>query len=253
VRIPSAFCGIAGFKPAHGTYPADGVFPLSTTLDHVGFHAPRVSDLARIHSALGYATLPAPSGLHIGVARSDVEAADDDVRQAIESAIDRLATAGATVVDVGWPDAEQTFVASTGIMFSEAAAIHAAQLAEHADRYGADIRARLEMGAALTGPQVAAAHRLRSQLIGEVQATLAGVDVIASPTVPIVAPRLVDAADPALAPRIVANTRLGNVVGLPALTLPAPTDGAPIGLQLLGASNAETLACGVWAEDMLAG
>lgn len=253
VRIPSAFCGIAGFKPAHGTYPADGVFPLSTTLDHVGFHAPLVSDLARIHSALGHATLPAPSGLRIGVARSDVEAADDEVRQAIEAAIDRLAAAGATVVDVGWPDAEQTFVASTGIMFSEASAIHASQLAEHADRYGADIRARLEMGAALTGPQVAAAHRLRSQLIGEVQATLAGVDVIASPTVPIVAPLLVDAGDPALAPRIVANTRLGNVVGLPALTLPAPTDGPPIGLQLLGVSNAETLACGVWAEDVLSG
>ena len=253
VRIPSAFCGIAGFKPAHGTYPADGVFPLSTTLDHVGFHAPTVADLTRVHTALGYSTATPPQQLRIGVARSDVEAADDEVRHAIETAIDRLAAAGASVVDVGWPDAEQTFVASTGIMFSEAAAIHAAQLAAHADRYGADIRTRLEMGAALTGPQVAAAHRLRSQLIAEVEATLAGVDVIVSPTVPIVAPLLVDAADPALAPRIVANTRLGNVVGLPAVTLPAPTDGAPVGLQLLGPTNAPTLACALWAEGVLAG
>ncbi len=251
VRIPSAFCGIAGFKPAHGTYPADGVFPLSTTLDHVGFHAPTVSDLGRVHAALGHPVSDAPAQVRIGVARSDVEAADDQVRHAIESAIDRLAEAGAIVTDVEWPDAEETFVASTGIMFSEAAAIHAEQLAVHADRYGADIRARLEMGAALTGPQVAAAHRLRRQLIAEVQATLAQVDVIVSPTVPIVAPRLVDAADPALAPRIVANTRLGNVVGLPAVTLPAPTTGAPVGLQLLGAVNAATLGCAIWAEEML--
>ena len=156
------------------------------------------------------------------------------------------------MVDVAWPDAEETFVASTGIMFSEAAAIHRAHLAEHADRYGADIRARLEMGAALTGPQVAAAHRLRSQLIAEVRATLGDVDVIVSPTVPIVAPLLADAADPALAPRIVANTRLGNVVGLPAATLPAPTDGPPVGLQLLGASNAQTLSYAAWAEAALA-
>lgn len=252
VRIPSAFCGIAGFKPAHGTYPADGVFPLSTTLDHVGLHAPTIADVVRVHTALGHATASAPQQLRIGVARSDVVAADDEVRQAIEAAIDRLAAAGAAVVDVAWPDAEETFVASTGIMFSEAAAIHAAQLAQHADRYGADIRARLEMGAALAGPQVAAAHRLRRQLIGEVQATLADVDVIVSPTVPIVAPLLADAADPALPPRIVANTRLGNVVGLPAATLPAPTDGPPVGLQLLGATNAGTLACGAWAEAALA-
>lgn len=255
VRIPSAFCGIAGFKPAHGTYPADGVFPLSATLDHVGFHAPTIAEVIEIHMALGAnnPTSPTPStaNLRIGVARSDIAAADDDVRHAIETALDRLAEAGATLVDVDWPDAEQTFVASTGIMFSEAAAIHAPSLAAHGDRYGADIRARLELGAALTGTEVAAAHRLRRELIAQVRRTLSDVDIIASPTVPIVAPLLVDAADPALAPRIVANTRLGNVVGLPAATVPAPTDGPPIGLQLLGADNDATLAIAAHAESVL--
>ena len=252
VRIPSAFCGIAGFKPAHGTYPAHGAFPLSSTLDHVGLHAPRVAEISTIHAALGFATAPTAGPLRIGVARSDLDAADDDVRHAIETALDVLRSSGATLIDVAWPDAEQTLVASTAIMFSEAAAIHADGVAQHGDRYGADILARLELGAALTGPEVSAAHRLRQVLIGEVSATLVDVDVIASPTVPIVAPLIADAADPQLAARIVANTRLGNVVGLPAVTVPAPTKGPPVGLQMLGLTNAATLAAAADVERMLA-
>jgi aspartyl-tRNA(Asn)/glutamyl-tRNA(Gln) amidotransferase subunit A len=36
VRIPAAFCGIAGFKPTQYRMPQDGVVPLSTTLDSIG-------------------------------------------------------------------------------------------------------------------------------------------------------------------------------------------------------------------------
>src|SRR5207248_9152726 len=36
VRIPAAFCGIAGFKPTQYRIPRDGVVPLSTTLDSIG-------------------------------------------------------------------------------------------------------------------------------------------------------------------------------------------------------------------------
>lgn len=252
VRIPSAFCGIAGFKPAFGTYSTDGVFPLSITLDHVGLHAPTMADITELYVALGGpAHVAALDTLRIGVARSVVAEADDDVRQPVEQALDRLAAAGATLVDVILPDPEATFVASTTIMFSEAAAIHAEGLAAHRDRYGADIKARLELGAALSGTEVAAAHRLRQMVTTDVLGTLADVDVIASPTVPIVAPPIADAADPALPGRIVANTRLGNVVGLPAVTLPAPTTGLPVGLQLLGTANAQTLAVATAIENAL--
>src|ERR1700737_1751289 len=36
VRIPAAFCGLAGFKPTQNRIPRDGVTPLSTTLDSIG-------------------------------------------------------------------------------------------------------------------------------------------------------------------------------------------------------------------------
>jgi len=242
IRIPAAFCGVVGYKPSYGLYPAAGVFPLSATLDHVGIFATSMADVITVHSALGHETAPAQLPTRIGVATEDLAAADDDVRATVQQALDALAAAGAEIIEVSWPDPEVTFVTSTTIMFSEAAVVHEQSMAEHREMYGADIRARLEMGAALTGGDVATAHRLRRDLISHVQATLAGVDLIASPTTRLVAPTLSEATTAGLAARIVANTRLGNVVGLPGVSLPLATEGPPIGLQLTGRVDAELLA-----------
>jgi len=251
VRIPAAFCGIVGYKPSHGLYPAQGVFPLSATLDHVGLFANSMVDIATAHAALGHNVADPALPRRIGVAPSDLAAADPDVRGAVEAAIDRLRNAGVEVVDIDWPDPELTFVVSTAIMFSEAAAIHAPQVAAHRDRYGADILTRLSIGADLTGPEVASAHQLRRQLIAQVTATLTDVDAIVSPTTQIVAPLLTEADDPSLPPRVVANTRLANVLGLPAVSLPVANDGPPVGLHVLGLSDAALIGHALGIEAAL--
>ena len=52
VRLPSALCGVVGFKPAHGEISTDGVMPLSPRLDHVGIHARSVADIAQVWALL---------------------------------------------------------------------------------------------------------------------------------------------------------------------------------------------------------
>ena len=253
IRGPASFCGVVGFKPSFGLYPSAGVFPLSGTLDHVGLFAANVRDIALTHEALGYATAEPQLPSRVGVARADVAAADPDVQELVEVALDRLRAAGCEVIDISLPDAEKAFVTSTAIMFSEAAAIHEVSLASHGDRYGDDIKARLQLGANLTSIEVATAHEYRRQLISEVSQTLAGVDVIVGPTTPMAAPPIASASDPALPPRIVANTRLGNVVGLPAASLPLPAgEGPPVGLQLLDAADDTLLAHAAAVEALLA-
>ena len=44
VRVPSALCGLVGFKPSHGRVSDAGVFPLSPSIEDVGVLAQRVED-----------------------------------------------------------------------------------------------------------------------------------------------------------------------------------------------------------------
>ena len=48
VRVPSAYCGLWGFKPSHDPDMLDGVMPLSPVLDTVGAHGETLSDVVRI-------------------------------------------------------------------------------------------------------------------------------------------------------------------------------------------------------------
>src|SRR3954451_13208939 len=49
---PAAFNGVVGFKPSFGAIPRFGVHPLSPSLDHVGFFARRIDDVALALSLL---------------------------------------------------------------------------------------------------------------------------------------------------------------------------------------------------------
>ena len=47
VRIPSAYCGLWGFKPSHNTEMLEGVMPLSPLLDTVGLHGHSLDAVVR--------------------------------------------------------------------------------------------------------------------------------------------------------------------------------------------------------------
>ena len=50
VRLPSALCGVLGYKPARNEIPLDGVVPLAPSLDHVGVHARSMADVVAVMS-----------------------------------------------------------------------------------------------------------------------------------------------------------------------------------------------------------
>ena len=60
IRLPAAACRVAGFKPAFGSVPADGLWPLAPSFDHVGPLARSVDDCALAFDALRGAPLPRP-------------------------------------------------------------------------------------------------------------------------------------------------------------------------------------------------
>jgi aspartyl-tRNA(Asn)/glutamyl-tRNA(Gln) amidotransferase subunit A len=187
--------------------------------------------------------------------REAVDLCEAEVIDAWLGALDRLAgergeaRAGLPaieLVDLGWPGGEEVFAATTAIMFAEAAHGHAARLSRRAHLYGADVRNRLLQGATLDAGTYLRAREVRRALRRRCLAGLAGVDAVVTPTVPVVAPRLDEAADPAVGGRLVAFTRLADVTGLPAISLPIPATALPVGLQLEAVDDA-TLLRAVWA------
>ena len=58
VRIPSALCGIFGFRPTVGRYPGEGVIPISKTRDTVGPMARNMKDIALLDALMAGKSAP---------------------------------------------------------------------------------------------------------------------------------------------------------------------------------------------------
>lgn len=251
VRIPAAFCGVVGFKPAYDSLSRHGVFPLAPSLDHVGLLSRSVDDVALACAALGrtYSEPRAPRA--IGVARLELESADPGVASRMELALRILSRRGCRVREVAWPGADSTMAPTTAIMFAEAAAVHSKTLSRFPERFGADVRKRLEIGLALPAAAYAGAVQRRAELHARINSILGDVDCVVGPTVGLFPPPLTAAHDPKLPARLVANTRLANLVGTPALSIPLPPPGPPAGLQITALEDSTALAVGAWVETVV--
>ena len=249
IRIPAAACGIVGLKPSLGEVPADGVVPLSTTLDHVGPLTRSVQDAALIWSVLTAQRLPAIdtrpiAGLHLkilgGYFRTPLAPA---VQASFDRAIDALRTAG---VHLSAGEIAATDIVATvyvNLVLPEAAHLHRQWLATRAELYTPTVRTRLESGRQIPAVAYFEAMEARHVLRQAVDEALEGCDALVLPTLPIVAPAIgagevaIDPSRPERVPvrtAMLKHTQLFNVTGHPAISLPLPTDGLPVGLQLVG-------------------
>jgi aspartyl-tRNA(Asn)/glutamyl-tRNA(Gln) amidotransferase subunit A len=252
VRIPAAFCGVVGFKPSRGAVPTAATFPLSPTLDHVGYLVARADQLvapARVLGLLDAAAEPPPAR-RLGVARGAADQADGPVADAFAATLEALGRAGVELVDVDWPGGEEVFAATTAIMFAEAAWVHRHLLAERGDRYGADVKARLVQGAAIGRDPYLAARAGRRRARRACLDVLAGVDAVLSPTVPVVPPTVAEAV-PAVGARLVAFTRLADLAGLPAVSLPVPGRPLPVGVQVEAGDDAAAIGAALTVASAL--
>lgn len=108
IRVPAAFCGIAGFRPTTGRYSTKGCVPISPLFDQVGPHARKVADLALFDSVVANdgRTLEAAAlkGLRLGMVRdywfTDL---DPEVERLAALAIARLEAAGVQVIETQLP------------------------------------------------------------------------------------------------------------------------------------------------------
>jgi aspartyl-tRNA(Asn)/glutamyl-tRNA(Gln) amidotransferase subunit A len=248
VRIPASLCGLVGFKPSRQRVPTDGAFPLSTTLDSIGPIGKSVADCAAADAVMaGEEILPlepiALAGLRFGVAEGlPLDRLDDTVAAAFALAVKRLDDAGVRVTHetLALFDDMGEINAKGGISPFEACAIHRDRMNRRAADIDPNVRARIERGCATSPEDYADMVRQRDRLVQAMDARLATLDALLMPTTSIVAPTIVEVADPKIfAARnaaVLRNTAIVNFFDLCAISLPLQAK-LPVGLMLIARND----------------
>jgi aspartyl-tRNA(Asn)/glutamyl-tRNA(Gln) amidotransferase subunit A len=243
IRIPASLCGVVGLKPTYGLVSVRGMVPLSWSLDHAGPIAKTVEDTAILLGIVSgsddryeKALKEDVSDLRIGVPRKYFyEQLEPPVADATRKALATFERLGARIADIDLPSTSFHRGVWLQIASPEAYSYHENNLGKHFDKYGPDVRARLEAGRALLSIDYVRAQRARTIMKEECERVFASTDVIITPTLPIPAPRI-DNLDKAAVAALGRFTRFFNIVGLPAISVPCgfTKEGLPVGMQIAG-------------------
>lgn len=280
VRQPASLCGVIGIKPTYGRVSRYGLVAFGSSLDQIGVFAQQVRDAAAVLQVIAgrdshdatTADVAVPdyigetekgvAGLRLGVARALLgEGLDQEVRSAVENAIDAYRALDAEIVDVDLPHAKYAIAVYYIIATAEASSnlarydgVRYGFRAEAAtalkdmyrktrdEGFGAEVKRRIMLGTYVLSAGYYDAYYLKAQkvrtLIKQDFATaFSKCDAVLTPTAPTPAFRFGEKVDDPLAMYLNdIYTVTANLAGVPGISVPCgvSAEGLPIGLQLLG-------------------
>jgi amidase len=266
---PAAFNGVVGLKPSFGAIPRTGVHPLSPSLDHVGFFARRVDDVALALSLLAAASELDPHGRPLAAFHVDADQgvppldrprlrivrfekwsrAEPEQQKVFEAAVAKLREAGAIVEEREWEELDSNWSAVNTIMSSEATHVFNGLVERYPDRNSDFLKSAVTAGKELTAFAYLGAKATQERLRSALPAQMSGFDAIL--TVPAFgeAPEGLDYTGDAeyCAP--------WTLIGAPSVSLPAGfgKKGLPLGIQAVGSYRQDyrLLRVAKWIEGAL--
>ena len=255
IRGPASLCGIVGLMPTFGLVSRAGVITNSYTFDHCGPLARTVEDCALTLEALagydpkdaGSLSRPIPQyrralgedlrGLRIGVLRHHWEddiPASDDVRRAMDAALDVLRRLGAELEECRVRPLASYFDVKIIVAESEIFSVHQKNLIARPKDFGADFRSRALPSVLFTASDYVQATREHRRLMIEMEPLYARFDAFVTAGMGE-APRLSDYRSVSFWQRASLLTAW-NVTSQPVLALPNGFggNGLPLGMQIVG-------------------
>ena len=287
IRQPASFCGVAGLKPTYGRVSRYGLVAYGSSLDQIGPVTKDVTDAAlmmnviaghdpndstsvdeRIAPAVDYlANIDKPvKGLVIGVASQFNSGADEQVRRAIDEAIEVYKAGGAKVVEIDMPYIDYSVAAYYVIATAEASSNLARYDGVHygfrtarpqdymevysksrAEAFGQEVKRRIMLGTyALSSGYYDAyylkALKVRNLIRSDFSKAFEKCDCIMSPVAPTTAFKIGENVDDPLKMYLSdIYTIAVNLAGIPGISIPCGFDekALPIGLQILTPAFAE--------------
>jgi aspartyl-tRNA(Asn)/glutamyl-tRNA(Gln) amidotransferase subunit A len=262
VRIPAAWNDLVGLKTTSGLLPLSGVVPLCARFDTVGPITRSVEDCAELLGMLQGAPSPDLRGETLAGKRLLVleTVALDDLRPAPAAAFDRavakLIAAGASVTALKAPEVTEAMSLAATLFTTEAYAEWRNVIEAAPDKMFPRILERFRGGASVTAVDYLQGWHRLDALRRLWSARVAGADAVILPTAPILPPdasRLMTDDAYYVTENLLAlrNTRIGNLLGVCALTLPAGEPSCGISLMGLPGTEARLLRLGAAAERAL--
>jgi aspartyl-tRNA(Asn)/glutamyl-tRNA(Gln) amidotransferase subunit A len=280
IRQPASFCGVVGLMPTYGRVSRYGLIAFASSLDHIGPLTRTVKDSAIVLGAIAgrdpmdstSAQVPVPDyvselekpvrGLKLGVAKEYFgDGLDEEVRRAVEGAIDRFKSLGCEVVPVSLPHTPYAIPAYYLIATAEASAnlarydgvrysLRARGVKTLSEMYrrsrdegfGTEVKRRIMLGTyALSAGYYDAyylkAQKVRTLLTRDFDEVFQKVDAILTPTCPTAAFRLGEKSNDPLSMYLAdIYTVTADLAGIPGISVPCgqTREKLPIGLQILG-------------------
>jgi aspartyl-tRNA(Asn)/glutamyl-tRNA(Gln) amidotransferase subunit A len=268
IRLPAAFCGVAGLRPTIGRISCRGSVPVSAWFDTLGPMAKRVSDVARIFAVIAghdpedpisedrpvpnvMADLNLPvAGLRLGIQRRwFFDDLDPETETAMDEAIAVFRGLGVEIVEIDLGDVERSHeLLAFKVLLADAYNVHKDRLETRPDDYGRDVYTRAMLGKDVTGHEYAAALRWNEVFKQRLRQVYGEVDAILSPTIPFGAPKAETGQEGQAwfdtIREITRFTYCWSFAGVPALSVPCGLDrnSMPASMQIAAPWFAETTA-----------
>jgi len=262
VRLPSAWNDLVGFKPTHGALSLKGVVPLAASFDTVGPLCRTVEDCAEIFAVMGNTAAPDLREASLEGTRLLVLIPYSiDVREApgsaFHSAVERLNRAGALIETANIPAVDEAMETMLSLYTAEAYGTWGKVIEANPDKMFHQIRDRFRQGSTVMAADFVALWQRLRELRIEYYAAAAGYDAVLIPSAANLPPNVarLDSDDDYFVTEnllTLRNTRVGNLMGACALTLPTGVPATGIMLMCPPGDDARLLRLARAAELALA-
>ncbi len=263
VRVPAAWNDLVGLKTTSGRLSLEGVVPLALKFDTVGPLCRSVEDAALLLAAMEGSKPPDLSGATLkgkrfailnAVAMKEVR---DTALDAFQKSVLKLSAAGVKMQHIEVPELETAAGLSGCLYTTEAYGLWRDVIEANPEAMYSEILERFRLGASHSGPDYVAAWAVLEAARIAYDRAASGFDAVLLPTTPNLPPnleRLHADHDYYVSENLMTlrNTRLGNLMGVCALTLPSGTPSCGIMLMAPPDTEAALLRLGAAVERALA-
>jgi aspartyl-tRNA(Asn)/glutamyl-tRNA(Gln) amidotransferase subunit A len=274
IRSPAAYNAVLGLKPSYGTVSRYGLIAYANSLEQIGPMARNANDLEVLYSVIAGpderdATTVSVAlekkevrlnGLRLGVLDDMMEVSEKPVKSVVNDVLNKLSSEGSELKEVKLGYLDYALPAYYIIAMSEASSNLArydgvrygyssgeeglwtdVYSINRGAGFGWEVKRRIMLGSFMLSAgyyemYYIKALKIRRLIYDNITSILKSVDLILSPTMPILPPKIGDVInDPIRLFAMDVNTVVANLAGVPAISVPAGFyNGLPVGLQAMG-------------------